>query len=129
MLNSTWVEQLFAKLASDQPQQFFEYVSDTVKWEVTGTHPLAGVYYSKQAFIEGTIAKLNAVLSTPLKLKYLSSICGENTAAVELVANSTTKAGAPFNNRYCWVCEFEGNKIVAVRAYLDSALVANTIDQ
>ena len=129
MLNSTWVEQLFTKLESEHPQQFFEHVSDSVIWEVTGSHPLAGIYHSKQAFINGTIAKLNEVLNAPLKLKYLSSICGENSAAVELIANSTTKAGKPFNNRYCWVCEFEDKQIVKVRAYLDSALVANTIKQ
>ncbi|SHO20804.1 Putative uncharacterized protein [Moritella viscosa] len=33
-------------------------MSDDVVWEVTGTHPLAGVYISKQDFITGTISKL-----------------------------------------------------------------------
>ncbi|SHO20805.1 Putative uncharacterized protein [Moritella viscosa] len=44
-----------------------------------------------------------------------------------MVANSITKKGADFNNRYCWVCEFESNQVVRVRAYLDSALVAKTL--
>ncbi|MEH2567213.1 ketosteroid isomerase-like protein [Bradyrhizobium sp. AZCC 2289] len=29
-----------------------------------------------------------------------------------------------FDNRYCWILLFEADKIVPVRAYLDSALVA-----
>jgi uncharacterized protein len=30
-------------------------------------------------------------------------------------------------HRYCWVCRFEGDTIVEVRAYLDSMMVAYTI--
>jgi len=37
--------------------------------------------------------------------------------------------GKPFNNTYCWVCRFENNIIVGVRAYVDSALVQMVIDE
>ena len=30
-------------------------------------------------------------------------------------------------NNYCWVCRFDGEMIVEVRAYLDSAMVDYTI--
>ena len=33
-----------------------------------------------------------------------------------------------FDNRYCWVMRFDGETIVEVRAYLDSALVQKLID-
>ena len=48
-------------------------------------------------------------------------------AVVELRATSTLRSGEPFDNRYCWVCTFADDTIVAVRAYLDSALVAATL--
>ena len=32
-----------------------------------------------------------------------------------------------FANNYCWVCRFDGEMIVEVRAYLDSAMVDYTI--
>ena len=35
----------------------------------------------------------------------------------------------PFHNRYCWVVRFDGEIIVEVRAYLDSALVAELFRQ
>ena len=53
-------------------------------------------------------------------------IDGDTTIA-ELLSTSTTNEGAPFANRYCWVCRFEGDTIVEVRAYLDSTMVAYTI--
>jgi hypothetical protein len=40
-----------------------------------------------------------------------------------------TGDGLRFDNRYCWVCRFEGDKIVEVRAYLDSALVARLFEE
>jgi hypothetical protein len=45
-------------------------------------------------------------------------------AVVELVSNATARNGMRFDNHYRWVVRFTGNTIVEVRAYLDSAMVA-----
>jgi ketosteroid isomerase-like protein len=37
---------------------------------------------------------------------------------------ATARNGLKFDNRYCWILLFEGDMIVRVRAYLDSAMVA-----
>ena len=50
-----------------------------------------------------------------------------DTAIAELYSTSTTNEGAPFANRYCWVCRFDGDTIVNVRAYLDSTMVMYTV--
>ena len=50
-----------------------------------------------------------------------------DTTIVELLSTSVTNEGAPFANRYCWVCRFDGDTIVEVRAYLDSLMVDYTI--
>ncbi|HEV8260597.1 MAG TPA: hypothetical protein VGQ19_07570 [Burkholderiales bacterium] len=47
-----------------------------------------------------------------------------DVAIVELHSRATAKNGFRFDNHYCWVCYFRNNKIVRVRAYLDSAMVA-----
>lgn len=127
MIDKNWVLQLFSHLECGRPEVFFESVADDVIWEVTGTHPLAGVYTTKSDFISGTIAKLNEVLESPLRLKVLSCLLDGSVAAVELIADSTTKSGSAFNNRYCWMCEFESDRLIKVRAYLDSALVSKTL--
>ncbi|MGF1909766.1 nuclear transport factor 2 family protein [Vibrio kasasachensis] len=129
MITKNRVIEIFSYLETGKPELFFANVSDDVKWEVTGSHPLAGVYSSKQSFIDGTIARLNQVLESKLKLKVLHCFTDGNEAAVELVADSYTKTQVHFNNRYCWVCQFENEKIVNVRAYLDSALVSAVLPQ
>ena len=53
------VREIFRGLETGDGAAFFQHVADNVDWTVMGTHPLAGHYRSKQAFIEGTFAKLN----------------------------------------------------------------------
>ncbi|MFT5719506.1 MAG: ketosteroid isomerase-like protein [Oleiphilaceae bacterium] len=127
MITKEKVLEIFEHLESGSPEKFFEFVDDNVKWEVTGTHPLAGIYHSKIEFIESTMGRLNAVLESNLSLKVINCFTDGKSASIELIADSRAKNGMAFNNRYCWICEFSGERIVNVRAYLDSALVASTL--
>jgi ketosteroid isomerase-like protein len=43
---------------------------------------------------------------------------------VELHSSATAENGMRFDNRYCWVVYFLDGIITRVRAYLDSAMVA-----
>jgi ketosteroid isomerase-like protein len=56
------VRDIFKGLENGDGPAFFSHVADDVDWTVMGTHPLAGNYLSKAAFIEGTFAKLDRVL-------------------------------------------------------------------
>ena len=83
---------------------------------------------SKQDFFEHTFARLNRVLKEGVLLKVTDVLVDRDRAAVELRALSTQNNGRPFDNCFCWICRFEGEMIVEVRAYLDSALVQQAID-
>ena len=52
-----------------------------------------------------------------------------DVAAVELKADAMAKNGLPFKNEYCWVCRFEGEKIVEVKGYLDSVSVNKVLEE
>lgn len=119
---------LFAKLQDPQSQpEFWARVADDVDWTVQGTHPLAGRYTDKATFIDATFTRLGGVLPEGVKLKLRHLYLDGDTAIVELHSTSTTNEGAAFANNYCWVCRFEGDTIVEVRAYLDSMMVAYSI--
>jgi len=47
--------------------------------------------------------------------------CGER-AVIEVITTGTTMSGNPYRNRYCLVFEMDGDKIVAMNEYLDSAV-------
>ena len=104
-------------------------MADDVDWIVEGTHPLAGHYLSKQAFIDGTFAKLNRVLLKGVELQTEHVLVKDDEAVVELHSLATAKNGMRFDNRYCWVVYFRAGTIVRIRAYLDSAMVARLFEE
>ena len=123
------VREIFKGLESGDGRAFFEHVADGVDWTVMGTHPLAGHYRSKQAFQEATFSKLGKVLPNGAQLRVTNLIVAANVAVVELVSDATALSGMRFDNHYCWVVRFEGDCITEVRAYLDSAMVAELFRQ
>ena len=123
------VRSIFAGLEHGDGDAFFAHVADDVDWTVMGTHPLAGQYPSKRAFEEGTFNKLGKVLPDGAQLHVTSVIVSGDMAVVELVSDATARNGMRFDNHYCWVTRFDGNTIVEVRAYLNSAMVAELFRQ
>jgi uncharacterized protein len=119
---------LFNNLQSPDTQpQFWARVADDVDWTVEGTHTLAGRYHSKSDFIKATFDRLDGVLQGGVKLEVEHLYLDGDTTIAELLSTSVTNEGAPFANRYCWVCRFDGDMIVEVRAYLDSEMVDYTV--
>jgi len=121
------VREIFKGLESGDGAAFFEHVAADVDWTVLGTHPLAGRYRSKQAFVEGTFAKLQRVLVDGAQLVLEHLIVQGDEAVVELRSLATAKNGMRFDNQYCWIVLFGNGTIVNVRAYLDSAMVARLL--
>jgi uncharacterized protein len=128
-ITSESVREIFKGLENGDGAAFFEHVADNVDWVVEGTHPLAGHYLSKKAFIEGTFTKLAKVLPQGAQLHTENVIVQDNQAVVELHSLATAKNGMRFDNRYCWVVYFKGGMIARVRAYLDSAMVARLFEE
>jgi uncharacterized protein len=123
------VREIFKGLESGDGAAFFGHVAENVDWIVEGTHPLAGHYLSKKAFIQGTFAKLDKVLPQGTQLYMEHLIVKDDQAVVELHSLATAKNGMRFDNRYCWVVYFQDGLIVRVRAYLDSAMVARLFEE
>jgi len=128
-LNSAYIREIFRHLESGDGKGFFEHVADGVDWTVEGTHPLAGRYHSKADFLAHTFEKLGKVLPRGAELHVQHVLISDDWAVVELESEATAKNGLRFDNRYCWVCRFAEGRIVEVRAYLDSALVARLFEE
>jgi ketosteroid isomerase-like protein len=128
-ITSEFVREVFKGLERGDGAAFFSHVDDDVDWTVMGTHPLAGHYPSKEAFVAGTFAKLGEVLPEGAQLQVENLIVKDDQAVVELHSMATAKNGMRFDNRYCWVVSFKGKTIVRVRAYLDSAMVTRLFEQ
>lgn len=128
-VNADFVRRIFTHLESGSGEKFFEHVAENVDWTVQGTHPLAGRYRSKADFLAHTFARLNRILPGGTQLHVQNLLIDGDWAVAELRSHAMAATGMRFDNRYCWVMRFEGESIVEVRAYLDSALVQKLIDQ
>ena len=128
-LNTETVRELFGNLETGRNEVFFESVADDVDWTVMGTHPLAGHYTSKAAFLEHTFARLNKLLEKGVVLKVKHVIVAGDRAVVEMESLAVANNGKPFDNTYCWIAQFSKGVIVEVRAYVDSTLVQRLIDE
>ncbi len=128
-INADYVREIFRGLERGDGGAFFDHVAEDVDWIVMGTHPLAGHYRSKAAFISGTFAKLAQVLPQGAQLQVEHLIVKDDQAVVELRSLATAKNGMRFDNRYCWIVVFAGDRIVRVRAYLDSAMVDQLFEE
>ena len=129
VITPNYVSEVFKGLETGDGGAFFEHVADNVDWTVMGTHPLAGRYRSKRAFQQETFGKLGKVLPKGAQLRVTNTIVATSTAVVELVSDATARNGMRFDNHYCWVVRFDAERIVEVRAYLDSAMVAELFRQ
>ena len=119
---------LFRNLEHPETQRrFWERVAVDVDWTVEGTHPLAGRYHGKKELTEATFGRLGPLLKDGVRLRLEGLYVDGDTTIAELLSEATTAEGAPFDNRYCWICRFDADTIVQVRAYLDSAMVTYTV--
>jgi uncharacterized protein len=128
-IQADYVRTLFANLENGRTDVFFDHVAEDVNWTVMGTHTLAGTYHTKADFLAHTFARLNKLLKEGVVLRVINLLVDGDTAAVEMKSLSTALNGKPFHNTYCWVARFSNGTIVEVRAYVDSALVQQLIDE
>ncbi len=131
MINYKKMKDLFSHLENNNAAEFFKSVVDDVEWKVMGKHPLGGIYNSKEDFLNSTFRRLNKILKDGVILKVEDIFIDEskNVAIVEMESISVTKDGKPFDNIYCWIVHFNGDKITKVHAYVDSALVKQVIEE
>lgn len=100
----------------------------------SGTHPVAGRFTSRSDFYDATLKRLGAILKEPLKMRIRNVIGGgdHEWAVVELIAQAECKNGLNYEQMYAWVVRFSPKpdaKVIQVRAYLDSALVKQAVEE
>ena len=130
-VDSAYVSAHFSALAEQRWDDFWERVSPTVDWTVTGSHALSGHYQSIDDFKRATLARLAPRMKDGLALHVTGIIVDDaNRACVELSAQSTQKSGKPFNNKYAWVVRYNDSGVLdQARAYLDGQLVDQAINE
>ncbi|KAJ5936892.1 hypothetical protein N7466_003342 [Penicillium verhagenii] len=133
------IRSIFGKLG-ERPSgylAFFDHVADDVKWEITGSSALSGVWTSKSEFKNTVwlpIIKLIADPGPEFELVSTENMLKneDGWVAVELkTVHTRTKLGKKlYSQHYCWLCKFNSEKkITQVRAFIDSSTAESVLSE
>jgi uncharacterized protein len=105
----------------------FANLHDDATWTIPGLIPgLSGTKRGKAeivGFLRGVVKIFPQGLRSEVKKVHEAG----NTVVVELTNRSTTAAGKPYENEYCFVWELDGGKVRAIREYVDTEKAAAII--
>ena len=126
--NKRIMQTVFDELARGNSQALVDVLADDVAWHVTGTTKFSGTYRGKATLMNELVVPLFSQLEGQFVMTADRVIADENVVVVEASGKSTTKAGRPYNNKYCWVFRLEDGKVKEVTEYMDTQLVITTFE-
>src|SRR5271170_4647874 len=101
-----------------------------MSWILTGSdNPLYGRYNNKTDVATKVFAPIYQHLAGALTANVTNILVAGDWAIVEFTGTGTTKKGYPYSDEICWICKFEGDMIVEVSEYLDSALIKRLLEE
>ena len=125
--NKQLLQRIFDGLAKGDGKPFVDSLADDFCWTLTGTNAWSGTYRGKKAVRDELMKPLFAQFETQYTNTATRFIGEGEWVVVECQGNVTTKAGLPYNNRYCWVCRVEGGQLTEVIEYMDTELVSTAL--
>jgi uncharacterized protein len=129
MVSEDIVRKTFAPLVTNEGS-FLDHIADNVSWTLTGRDdPLGGNCTSKAEVAAKIFAPIYQKIDGVLKAEIVSVLISGDWAIVEFTASGTTKKGNEYFQELCWVCRYEGDMIVQVREYLDSAQIKRVLEE
>ncbi len=96
---------------------------DKVQWTIIGNTKFSGTYDGMADVGARLLAPLGELLDGHLHITP-DNLIGEGDYVVcQGRGESKTRAGGTYNNTYCWVYKWSGDKVVAVTEYLDTEVL------
>ena len=125
--NRQLLQHIFSSLAQSDSRPFVDAMADDFSWTVTGSTKWSRTYEGKQAVLTELFGPLRARIRDRVRTHAQRIIADGDFVAVEARGENTTKAGKPYNNRYCFVFRVSGGKLKEVTEYLDTELVTSAL--
>jgi ketosteroid isomerase-like protein len=127
--NKQLLQDIFTGLARGDSKPFVDSLADDFCWTLTGTTAWSRIYRGKQEVMTELMRPLFANFADQYTNTAQRFIAEGDWVAVECQGKVMTKAGKPYNNRYCWVCRVEGGQLKEVVEYMDTQLVAAALER
>lgn len=109
--------------AAGDDAAFWRLLHRDVHYTVIGTTPVSGTYHSREDFYRDALAPMAALLARNARPVDFDIVAEGSRVVLMWTGRGTMHDGTPYDNQYCWVLDIEDERVVAVKAYLDTALV------
>ena len=126
MDNKQRIQHAFDEMAAANSRPFVELLADDVTWRVMGQTPWSRTYRGK-AEVLSLLGQLRERLADRYRATAQRIIAEGPYVVVQAQGQATTKAGAPYNNEYCFVYRLEEGTIKEVTEYMDTELVTSAL--
>ena len=121
--NKQLIQSIFSELAKGNAKPLVESMDDDFRWIVTGSTKWSKTYEGKQSVLKELFGGLRTKLGDKIRTVPQRYIAEGDLVVVEARGDNTTKAGLPYNNRYCFIFRIAEGKLKDVTEYLDTELV------
>jgi ketosteroid isomerase-like protein len=125
--NKQLMQGIFSELAKGNSTPFRDAMAEEFCWTITGSTAWSGTYRGKHAVLTELIAPLFSQFADTYTNSADRFIAEGDHVVVQCRGHVTTRAGAAYDNSYCYVCRLTGGKLVEVTEYLDTQLVASVL--
>ena len=124
------IEEAVQAWIDGNEKAFWLLLAEDVEYSVIGSTQVSGTYQGRQAFFEGALFPMSALMAQSPRPTEIDIIAeGERVVLIWTGEGGVMKDGAPYNNSYCWVLDIRGGRIQRVKAYLDTELVTALFNQ
>lgn len=119
----TAISNGFKAISTGNAEPLLGLLDDNVQWTIIGNTKFSGLYKSKADVLERLLGPLGGLLDGHLHITVENVFAEGDYVAVQGHGESKTVAGGTYNNVYCWVYRWRGDKIVALTEYLDTEVL------
>ncbi|MGR8921928.1 MAG: nuclear transport factor 2 family protein [Gammaproteobacteria bacterium] len=117
------IKQGFEALGAGDGEPLMSIFDDGVKWTIIGDTKFSGTYDGMADVGERLLGPLGELLDGHLHITPSNFIAEGDYVVVQGTGESKTRAGGTYNNTYCWVYRWSGDKVVEVTEYLDTEVL------
>ena len=120
--NKDVIGRIYAAMERGDTSVFGAHVHPDYVWRIAGQCSWSRTFDGREAILRDLVRPLFGRFATTYKAKLKNLIAEGDFVVAEVDGDVVTKDGDRYNNNYCFVFRFRGDKIAEVVEYADTDL-------